>query len=169
MMFLSLIIRQKTFRVTSPTPKIIISDTSCFIVLSKIGELGLLQKLYIRLATTTTIASEFGEELPEWVDVISVKDVTRQQLLELQLDQGESSAIALALEIPDSTLILDDAKARNIALRLGLKITGTIGVIIKAKHEGVIPAVKPLIEKIKHAGFRLSEDLEKQALILAAE
>lgn len=106
-------------------PKTIISDTSCFIILNNIGELELLQKVYGHIVTTPEIATEYGDPLPEWVAVIVVKDTYRQQLLELQIDKGESSAIALALEIPDSTLILDDIKGRKIANHLGLTYTGT--------------------------------------------
>lgn len=65
----------------------------------------------------------------------------------MQIDKGESSAIALALEIPNSTLILDDYKARRIALHLGLTITGTVGVTIKAKLNGIIASIKPFAEK----------------------
>jgi len=79
--------------------------------------------------------------------------------LEIQIDKGESSAIALALETPDSTVILDDYKARKIAERLGIPFTGTIGVIIKAKLRGIIPSIKPLLEKIKQTDFRLSSEI----------
>lgn len=89
--------------------------------------------------------------------------------MELQIDRGESSAIALALETPDSTVILDDYKARKIAERLGITLTGTIGVIIKAKLNGTIPSVKPLLEKIKQTDFRLSAEIEAQALKEANE
>ena len=87
----------------------------------------------------------------------------------MQIDKGESSAIALALETPDSTIILDDYKARKIADQLGLIFTGTIGVIIKAKLTGVIPSIKPLIEKIKQTDFRLSAEIELLALKEANE
>jgi len=150
-------------------PKTIISDTSCFIILSKIGELDLLQKVYGQIATTTEIANEFGETLPDWVLILSPKDKIRQQLLELQIDKGESSAIALALEISESTLILDDFKARKIAEQLGLTFTGTLGVIIKAKKLGKINSIKPLLKKMKLTNFRISEELEIQALIQAEE
>ena len=113
-------------------PKVIISDTSCFIVLTNIGELELLQKLYGRITTTTEIASEYGEPLPDWVEIVNVVDKSKQILLELQIDKGESSAIALAMETPDSIIVLDDYKARKIASQLGLAYTGTIGVIVKA-------------------------------------
>lgn len=54
--------------------KVIISDTSCFIILSKIGELDILNKVYGRIYTTIDIAAEFGEPLPSWIEVVSVSD-----------------------------------------------------------------------------------------------
>ena len=150
-------------------PKTIISDTSCFIILTNIGELDLLRKVYGQIVTTPEIAAEFGETLPDWVEIATVTDKYRQQLLEMQIDRGESSAIALALETPNSTLILDDYKARKIAEQLGLVYTGTIGVIIKAKLNGIIPSVKPLLEKIKQTNFRLSAEIELLALQEAGE
>jgi predicted nucleic acid-binding protein len=103
------------------------------------------------------------------VEIAEVKDKYRQTILKLQIDKGESSAIALALETPDSVVILDDYKARKIAERLGVTLTGTIGVIIKAKLNGIIPSVKPIIEKIKQTDFRLSAEIESQALKEADE
>ncbi len=150
-------------------PKTIISDTSCFIILANIGELDLLHKVYGQIVTTPDIATEYGEPLPEWVEIVTVKDQYRQQLLEMQIDKGESSAIALALETQNCTLILDDYKARKIAEQLGITFTGTIGVIIKAKLKEIIPSIKPLLEKIKQTNFRLSEDIELQALKEANE
>ncbi len=149
--------------------KIIISDTSCFIILTNIGELQLLQKLYSKISTTIEIATEFGEPLPDWVEILSVKSKDTQRLLEMQIDKGESSAIALALEIPDSLLILDDIKARKVATQLGLSITGTLGIIIKAKLEGIIPSVIPILNKIKQTDFRLSSEVESQVLKAAME
>lgn len=149
--------------------KTIISDTSCFIILTNINELDILHKVYQKILTTQEIAIEYGEALPEWVEIVTVKDKYRQQLLEMQIDKGESSAIALALETPDSTVILDDYKARKIAQQLGIIYTGTIGVIIKAKLKEIIPSIKPLLEKIKQTDFRLSSEIELLALKEAKE
>ena len=149
--------------------KVIISDTSCFIILSKINELNLLQELYGEIVTTLDIAEEFGETLPSWVLIENAADKRSQRILEMQIDRGESSAIALALEIENSTLILDDFKARRVANNLGLSYTGTIGIIIKAKLNGIIPSIKPLIEKIKETNFRITSDIELQALKEAGE
>lgn len=129
----------------------------------------MLRLVYGKVTTTSEIAEEYGEELPEWVDIVSVKDKSRQRILELQLDKGESSAIALALESEDSTIILDDIKARRIADKLGLIFTGTIGFVIKAKLSGIIPSIRPILEKIKQTNFRLSREIELQALRLANE
>ena len=128
-----------------------------------------MHKVYDQIVTTVDIAAEFGEPLPEWIEIMSVADKYRQQILEMQIDKGESSAIALALETPGSTVILDDYKARKIAAQLGITYTGTIGVIIKAKLKGIIPSIKPLLEKIKQTDFRLSAEIEIQALKEAGE
>ncbi len=87
----------------------------------------------------------------------------------MQIDKGEASAIALALEITDSILIIDDYKARRVAEKLGLTITGTIGVIVKAKLQGIIPSIKPYLDKIKATNFRLTVDIESRALKEAGE
>lgn len=87
----------------------------------------------------------------------------------MQIDKGESSAIALAMEMSESTIILDDYKARKVAERLGLNYTGTIGIIIKAKLEGIIPSIKPILTKIKQTDFHISKELELIALKEAGE
>jgi len=137
--------------------------------MTNIGELDLLHKVYAEIVTTIDIATEYGEALPEWVEIVTVKDKYRQKILEMQIDKGEASAIALALETQNCTIILDDYKARKIADRLGISFTGTIGVIIKAKLRGIIPSIKPFIEKIKQTDFRLSAEVELQALKEANE
>ena len=150
-------------------PKIIISDTSCLIILNKIGELDLLRQLYNTVTITQDILLEYGEQLPDWIEVQQANDQYRQQLLEMQIDKGEASAIALALETADNIVILDDWKARKLAERLGISVTGTLGVIIKAKNNGLIPSIKPYLDKIRETNFRISEELEQIALKEANE
>ena len=150
-------------------PKTIISDTSCFIILTNIGELNLLEKIYGQVITTIEVATEYGETLPDWVEIKSAKNKSVQESLEFQLDKGEASAIALALEIPGSTIILDDLRARKVAEHHKLRITGTIGVIVKAKLNGIIPSIKPYLMKISQTDFRISKEVEKNALEEANE
>lgn len=150
-------------------PNIIISDTSCLIILTKIGALDLLHQLYKTVTITNDILMEYGEQLPDWIEVQQTNDPYRQQLLEMQIDKGEASAIALALEGEDNILILDDWKARKWAERLGLSVTGTLGVIIKARNTGLIASIKPYLYKIRDTNFRISEELEQIALKEANE
>jgi predicted nucleic acid-binding protein len=77
---------------------------------------------------------------------------------------GEASAIALAKETEDALLLLDDLKARKLAGKLNLKITGTLGVINKAKQRGIISKVKPLIDKLLNTDFRISENIIAEIL-----
>ena len=149
--------------------RIIIADTSCLILLSKINELDLLKKTYGQITTTLDIVIEFGETLPDWIVIESVIDQSIQEDLETKIDKGESSAIALALENKNSILILDDFKARKVAEKLNLTVTGTLGVMVKAKLLGIIPSVKPLLNKIKATNFRISAELETEILESANE
>jgi predicted nucleic acid-binding protein len=149
--------------------KIIIADTSCFIVLSKTGQLGLLYQLFGNIIATPEVAEEFGEELPDWVEIVAAKDAQKHKLLETQVDKGEASAMALALEVENSLLIIDDYKARKLAHTHNIDYTGTIGIFILAKHKGIIDCIKPILAKINETNFRISAELELQALIQAKE
>jgi predicted nucleic acid-binding protein len=85
------------------------------------------------------------------------------------VDKGEASAIALAHEIENKYLITDDLEARKLSIKLGLKIIGTVGVLLRAKKEGYIMLIRPLLEQIKQTNFRISDDLYKTALREARE
>lgn len=147
---------------------IIIADASCLILLSKINELQILQQLFQSVTITSQIAIEFGNQLPGWF-LIKEPNIHLYQSLRKQLDAGEASAIALATQFEDSLLIIDDRKGRKFATALGLNITGTIGIILQAKLAGIIPAVKPLLNKIKATNFRITSELELLILNKAKE
>jgi predicted nucleic acid-binding protein len=147
----------------------IVSDSSCFIILTNIDSLYLLEKVYGNVITTFEVAEEYGLTLPNWVEIKSVSDKNLQTVLQLQVDKGEASAIALAIEIADCTIILDDYKARKLAERLKLQIIGTVGVIVKAKLLGIVTSVKPFLEKMQQSGFYLSAEIIELALKEAGE
>lgn len=150
-------------------PKAIISDASCFILFQKIDSLDLLAATYGTVYTTPTVAAEVRFALPDWVDIVAPVDRVTEMKLAAKVDLGEASAIALALEFIDPSLILDDLKARKLAKNLGLDVTGSVGVILKAKSTGLVPAIRPFILAIRSTSFRLSPDIEKQAFLLAGE
>lgn len=146
---------------------IIIADTSCLILLSKIGELELLRLLSNQVYVTSIVKMEFGSELPDWIQIKDPSPNIFQGLLEKEIDQGEISAILLALETPSSLLIIDDQKGRRVAQRLNIKLSGTLGLFLKAKQMGVIKKISPILDKIRMTNFRINdklfEDLKKAA------
>lgn len=109
-------------------PNFIIADTSCLIILSKIEGFYILKNLYGVVHITEEVKYEFKSTLPDWFEIHSINDYIRLQLIEFQVGKGEASSIALSFELPDSTVIIDDWKARKVAERLGVKITGILGV-----------------------------------------
>lgn len=147
----------------------VISDTSVLVVLHKIDELNILDKVYSEIITTPEVAEDFGEKLPEWIKIQSVTDKKYQKLLETQIDYGEASAIALASEIEDVLLLLDDLKARKLVHQLNFSYTGVLGVIHKAKELSIIPKVKPLIKKILKTDFHISNKIIEELLKLNDE
>ncbi len=149
--------------------KIIISDTSCLILLYKIDELNLLKSLSKKILITNTIKQEFGQPLPDWIITTAPSNSRYQQILEIDLDPGEASAIALALEVDNSILIIDDLKGRKAAEHLQLKYSGTFGLILKATQEGVLLAIRPIVDKIRKTNFRFSDTLLKTILPEAGE
>ncbi len=152
-----------------PEPSIVISDTSSLILFHKIEELELLRKVYRRVIVTPEVQTEFQERLPNWIKIESVQDKKYQEFLETQVDWGEASAIALAKEIENPLLLLDDLKARKLAGKLNLKFTGTLGVINKARQVGIVHKIKPLIDKILLTDFRISENIINELLRLNNE
>lgn len=91
------------------------------------------------------------------------------RLLHRELGAGESEALALAAQHQPSLLIVDDVAARAVAQTLGLRYTGTLGILLKAKSAHLIPAVRPLLDQLIQHTFYLSEPLYRATLSLARE
>ncbi len=142
----------------------IIADTSGLIVLDNIGLLHILKEIYRSIIISEEVALEFGRELPDWIIIKKVIDVKYLDLLSSFVDLGEATSIALATEIDDSVLILDDLKARKLANRLNIKLTGTIAVLIKARKTGLISSAEEVLNKLTNEGFRLSSELKNELL-----
>jgi predicted nucleic acid-binding protein len=126
--------------------------------------LFILKELYDSIIITKEVSEEFGKAVPEWIEVRKVKDKKYLKLMENFVDLGEASTIALALEIEDNVVILDDLKARKLAKKLNMKMTGTLGVIINAKKRNIISSTKEVLDKLKNTGFRISKELENELL-----
>jgi predicted nucleic acid-binding protein len=141
--------------------KRIIADTSGLIAFSKIGRFDLLQAVCQTIIITPEVAAEYKDPLPGWIQVMSVRDDAKTKAINTFLGLGESSAIALALEVKDALLILDDKKARQCARNIGLEFTGIIGVLSQAYHKGLVEDIDKILSKLRMTGFRIPPDTER--------
>jgi predicted nucleic acid-binding protein len=162
---------------------IVISDTSPLSSLALVGCLSLLQDIYARVIIPQAVADELTNSTDEDINIkamlslewIQVQQTTNSELVvclrdEYNLDLGEAEAIALALELKADELLIDERLGRREAVRLGLSITGVLGVLLIAKNRGLISRVKPIIDAlITQASFRVSRQLYEEALRTANE
>jgi len=103
-----------------------------------------------------------------WLQVCSVS--TAKNTVPLELDDGEREAIALALETGEQRILLDEREARQVAQSFGLQVIGTLGILILAKNQRIIPQVQPLLDTmIDTAQYWVSDALYRQVLQQAGE
>ena len=141
-------------------PRVAVPDTSCLIALQSGELLDLLSGLYDGIAVPAAVALEFGAELPASMPVVRPENELLVLSLRQRLGAGESEVIALAAADPERIAILDDRKARSIAIGMGVRLTGTLGVLLKA-HAGGAPfdLVQALL-KLQAIGFRMPDDFD---------
>lgn len=149
--------------------KILLPDTSCLIVLDKIGRLPLLNEMASEVITTRIIEQEFLSQLPKWMIVIDPEKDPLQIHPEFMLDRGETSLLSIYPKIENGILVLDDLKARKVAKILKYKVTGTIGLLLAAKELKLIETLKFELEQIQAKGFYIDEELVRSLLITAGE
>lgn len=160
---------------------IVVSNTSPIINLAAIGQLELLQKLYGKLIIPEAVFHEISAIDPDqlrttkiqslsWIKTQSVTNQALVASLLLELDRGEAEAIILAVEKKADLLLLDERRGRTVAYQLGIKFIGLLGILIEAKHQQIISAVKPLLDElIAKAGFWVSTHLYNCVLKAAGE
>jgi predicted nucleic acid-binding protein len=146
----------------------VVTNSTCLIVLERIGQLNLLKQVFPKLFAPPIVLIEVGFQL-EWLIIEQVHDIKIVTALRTQLDEGESYAIALAMELGNLPIILDDKKARRIAKQLGLQVIGTLGVLLQAKQMGVITELSSFLDALRHAGYYMTDDLYLEALRIAGE
>jgi uncharacterized protein len=155
---------------------LIVSNTSPLSNLAVIGEITLLQKIYPKILIPPIVYIELVR-LPKnqlsittlietgWLEIQTPKNIQLIQSLEQNLDPGESAAIALAIELNADRLLIDERLGRNVATQYGLNIRGILGILVNAKEQGIIPAAKPILDRLIHeAGFRVSQALYTRIL-----
>lgn len=145
--------------------KIVIADSSCFIGLSKIGQLKILPQLFGKIVIPEAVYYEVvirgsgkagAEEVKnaDWIENQKVKNELAVRAFRINLGFGESEVIALANECQADFIILDDWKARQTAEELELPVIGTIAILQKAVEKGILKDLPFVLEKLRNAGFR---------------
>lgn len=156
----------------------VVSNTSPLLYLHQLGCIDLLPALYSKVVVPKSVVAELaagravGHDVPDvttlpWAVVVSSPTLALLALA-TDLGKGESEAIAIAHE-RNALLILDDALARRHANLIGVTLTGTLGVLLKAKSDGLIPNVSTLVGRLTQLGFRLSAQTREAVLKLAKE
>ena len=145
----------------------VVVDSTCLIGLEQIGRLDLLPNLFEPICAPPEVQRESGFSY-EWLRIETPANPNLISALKLMVDDGEAEAIALAVE-RNWKIVLDDRRARDLAQRLGLKIIGTVGILVRAKRSGLLPWIKPLLNELTEKGFHLSGDLKREALHMAGE
>jgi predicted nucleic acid-binding protein len=158
----------------------IVSNSTPLIHLARIGQLGLLRDFFGNVMIPPAVYDEcvvqgkaYRDALliaqADWLETKEVSDGNLVILLNAELDRGESEAIALALQQEADLLLLDDSEGRHKARLYGLKYTGTVGILLKAKHSGKLPLLRSALDDLQDTGFWLDSRLYQKLLQEAGE
>ncbi len=160
---------------------IVISNTSPTFYLFTIGQIDLLRQLYDEIVIPTTVFNEItnvgntdvsAAVVPtlSWIKTRSATDQVFVNTLRAELDPGEAEVIALAIELKADRLLMDERLGRAASMRIGLQVTGVLGILIAAKRNNLIQDVKPLLDAlIEQVGFWVDEQLYAEVLQVVGE
>ena len=156
----------------------VITNNTPLVALWAVGQLDLLHQLFGEIWTPKAVCDEFRAADPArreatlrdagWIRCVQVQDA-QQVSVYVGLDQGEAEVLALAQECDPRLVIIDELRGRRYAQRLGLPLTGTLGVLLLAKEQKLIPTVRPVLTALLDAGLYLSPGLMARTLSLAHE
>lgn len=157
----------------------IVCDTGPLIALSLIDHLDVLRRLYRRVLVPRAVLAEVtagGADRPgaatiaaaDWLE--PADDVTPDPLLAAELGPGEAAVLAAAYQLRARLVLLDERKARRIAVQAyGLRVKGSAGILVAAKLAGLVAEVRPLLDSLVGRGYFLSQRLIERAVSEAGE
>lgn len=158
----------------------VIVNSTPLIVLCNVGRLHLLKHLYQEIfiphavfdevtAKPDSACQQVRDNL-DWIHVERIQDTMQKRMYQAKLHDGEVEVMILAQQKPPADLvILDDGAAKRTAKFLGLTVTGTLGVLLKAKRTGLIPSVAPVLRDLQSNGFYVTKNVRDMVLASAGE
>lgn len=159
-------------------PRVIVNSTP-LIVLGNLNRLELLHQLYGDIVIPNAVYHEVNakndsacKQIAElsWIHIENVPDTVNRRIFQAKLHDGEVEVMLLAMQSPKADLvIIDDNAAKKTAKFLGLKVTGTLGVILKAKRNGLIPSVRPILTDLENIGFFIGDEVRNLVMLQAGE
>ena len=155
---------------------IVVADASPLIALARIGRLELLNTLFGRLLLPEAVwrevvgagldrAGAIAVSQAPWMERRAVTDTGLVAVLRRDLGAGEAEAITLAREVGAELVLMDERMGRAVARRLGLRVTGLVGVLIEARERGLLTDADAVVNDLhQRAGFWLSNDLRRMVV-----
>lgn len=158
----------------------VIVNSTPLIILCSIGKLNILKQLYTEINIPQAVFREVTEkpdsacqilkESLDWIHIEKIQSEVDKKMYKAKLHDGEVEVMILAQqEIKADLVIIDDNAAKKTAKYLGLPVTGTMGVLLKAKREGYITEIASIIEEMRRKGFYISDNLVNMVLEQAGE
>ena len=153
-------------------------NTTPLISLAVINKISLLDELFDNVYIPMAVFKEATRKgkkntatIESWGKnrTVDIKDMQAKSAFELTLGEGEAEVIVLAQEVGADLVIIDEDKARKVAKRSGLYVTGTIGLLLDAKKRGKISHIKPFLGRLIEGGIYISDNLYDNALSQASE
>jgi predicted nucleic acid-binding protein len=157
-------------------PEDIVVNTGPLIALGRIGAFEVIARLPLRFVAPRQVAEEIEAGaraghpvvVPPWVTVDVLKG-TVVPLAEYVLDQGEAAVIELAVERGIADVCIDEWRGRRAEASVGLRVTGSLGLLGRAKRIGLIPKVLPWVEKLSASGVHYHPNLLRDFLAAMGE
>lgn len=160
--------------------RIVVVNSTPIIALSAIHRLDLFKHLYGEIIIPKAVHDEVMVKkdsisqlalarAKDWIITKSITNNEAKKFFKVQLHDGEVEVMLLGRELEADLLVIDDYTAREYAKYLDFKVTGTLGVILRAKEKGIVKEVKPLITDLRENGIYISENLFIDVLKMAGE
>ena len=150
----------------------VISNSSPLIALTQIGRLDLLRRLYTSILIPPAVAREVEPtvaNLPQWVLVKELAHPLQPSGVSVSIGPGEREVISLGLEFEAALLVLDEQPARRLATALGLRVIGTVGLLMAGKERGFLAKIRPELDRLLAVRFFMDLDLYDRVIAQAGE